>query len=171
MKLASQPSQNSLNPNLIKSKFTKTFLQSLLKISKEIPAAPIFERCQKVKTAANKSLASAVGSRRAWSRAILSNISRHHTLRQHRRWHRPASLNKRRCCLRKGDRFKEAKKLRKVVPGGEAMDLYSLLDEAAHYVMCLNTQVQVMTTIADFCSSTASKKVQHTHDDSEKNFM
>lgn len=46
-----------------------------------------------------------------------------------------------------------ASKLRKLVPGGEAMDLCNLLDEAAHYIKCLNTQVQVMRCIADFYST------------------
>lgn len=46
----------------------------------------------------------------------------------------------------------QASKLRKLVPGGEAMDLCSLLDEAAHYIKCLNTQVQVMRRIANFYS-------------------
>lgn len=49
--------------------------------------------------------------------------------------------------------FGQANDLRKLVPGGEAMDLCRLLDEAAHYIKCLNTQVQVMRCIADFCST------------------
>lgn len=49
----------------------------------------------------------------------------------------------------RGDRKTE--ELRRLVPGGEAMDLYGLLDETAHYMKCLSTQVQVLRNIVDFC--------------------
>lgn len=49
--------------------------------------------------------------------------------------------------------FGQAKELRKLVPGGQAMDLCHLLEEAAHYIKCLNSQVQVMRSIADFYST------------------
>lgn len=44
-------------------------------------------------------------------------------------------------------------KLRKVVPGGAAMDICSLLDETAHYVKCLTTQVNMMRRIAQIYST------------------
>lgn len=47
----------------------------------------------------------------------------------------------------------EAKELRKVVPGGESMDFCNLLDETAHYIKCLATQVKLMRRIADFYSA------------------
>lgn len=162
------PHHISPNPNfLIKSKFTKSFLRSLLKINGEntntpnYPGYEIIKRCDRVKIAADKSLASAVGSRRAWSRALLSKIR--NRARRPKRWllrrRRIRRIGCRKSELKReeeegGGDFDEAKKLRKLVPGGEAMDLCSLLEEAAHYVMCLNTQVQVMACIADFCSST-----------------
>lgn len=48
--------------------------------------------------------------------------------------------------------FGHAEKLQKLVPGGKAMDFSSLLDETAHYIKCLVTQVKVMRSIADFYS-------------------
>lgn len=44
-------------------------------------------------------------------------------------------------------------KLRKLVPGGVAMDIDSLLDETTHYINCLNTQVKMMRRIAEICST------------------
>lgn len=42
-----------------------------------------------------------------------------------------------------------AHELRRLVPGGERMDPRSLLEETAHFVHCLETQVRVMRSIAD----------------------
>ncbi|XP_021653771.1 transcription factor IBH1 isoform X2 [Hevea brasiliensis] len=149
-----------LNPNSLKSRFTKNFLRSLIKINKQTPfpcrPTEMFQRCHKVKTAADKSLACAVGSRRVWSRAMLCKI-RNRALR--RGPQKPPSvrriiINNRtmkkgfNCLKEKMNDDQEAgidqtSKLRKLVPGGEAMDLCNLLDEAAHYIKCLNTQVQL----------------------------
>ncbi|KAJ9176667.1 hypothetical protein P3X46_011953 [Hevea brasiliensis] len=161
---------SSLNPSSsLKSRFTKTFLRSLIKINKQrpFPYCPreIFQRCHRVKTAADKSLARAAGSRRVWSRAMLCKI-RNRSLRRGCQ-QRPSvrriiigyQTTKKGYCLQKkmsDDQevgTDQASKLRKLVPGGEAMDLCSLLDEAAHYIKCLNTQVQVMRRIADIHSS------------------
>lgn len=49
--------------------------------------------------------------------------------------------------------FGEVNELRKLVPGGESMDLCPLLEEVAHYIKCLSTQVQVMRCIADLSST------------------
>ncbi|EEF35102.1 transcription factor IBH1 [Ricinus communis] len=166
------PHQCSLNPNSLKSRFTKGFLRSLLKINRQrvrnnIPSCSspgeFFERCHRVKTAADKSLAFAVGRRRAWSRAMLFKIRnrarrrrRQHCVLVKRINHHQA---KKIICLKKEQindeeaGFDQASKLRKLVPGSEGMDLCSLLDEAAHYIECLNTQVQVMRSIADLCST------------------
>lgn len=51
------------------------------------------------------------------------------------------------------DRVEQVEELRKLVPGGEAMDLCRLLGETAHYIKCLNTQVQVMRSIVDLYST------------------
>nr|GMD17291.1 transcription factor IBH1-like [Ipomoea batatas] len=47
----------------------------------------------------------------------------------------------------------KAKELRKLVPGGKAMDLSCLLDETAHYIKCLSSQVEIMRNIADLFST------------------
>lgn len=44
-------------------------------------------------------------------------------------------------------------KLRRLVPGGEAMDVCSLLDETSHYIKCLTTQVKMMKRIAEIRST------------------
>lgn len=129
----------------------------------------------RVKIAADKSMALAVGSRRAWSRAMLWKIHHQHkaaaaATRRRRRvvsvrriinnniHHHKRSLRKR-CDHHEGvgggggGGFCHANELRKLVPGGETMDLCSLLDETAHYLKCLVTQVQVMTSIGQFCSA------------------
>lgn len=165
---------SSLNPSSLKSRFTENFLRSLVKINKQTPypcrLREMFQRCHKVKTAADVSLACAVGSRRIWSRVMLSKI-RKRALR--RGTQKPSSVrriivknqpmkmgynrlkekNKKRDDEEADTETDQASKLRKLVPGGEAMDLCNLLDEAAHYIKCLNTQVQVMRCIADFYST------------------
>lgn len=49
--------------------------------------------------------------------------------------------------------IRKAKELRELVPGGEAMEICKLLDETAHYIKCLSTQVKVMTAIAESYSA------------------
>ncbi|KAJ4847948.1 hypothetical protein Tsubulata_012155 [Turnera subulata] len=155
------PQRLSLNPRSLKSRFTKGFLRSLRKIHKERPTSTspreIFQRYRKVKTAADKSLASAVGSGRAWSRAMLCKCKNQGKRRPVlvRRINNNRAMKRSELTEKKsGDDdeevgFDQASGLRKLVPGGQAMDLCRLLEEAAHYIKCLNTQVQVMRCIAD----------------------
>lgn len=49
--------------------------------------------------------------------------------------------------------FGQEEQLRKLVPGGEVMDTYNLLDETAHYIKCLSAQVMVMRSIVNYCST------------------
>lgn len=125
----------------------------------------------RVKIAADKSMALAVGSRRAWSRAMLWKIHHQHKAAAARRRRRVVSVRRiinnnihhhKRSLRKRGDHHEEvgggggfchANELRKLVPGGETMDLCSLLDETAHYMKCLVTQVQVMTSIDQFYSA------------------
>jgi hypothetical protein len=67
-------------------------------------------------------------------------------------------MKKRICHLQKGNNKKnrvevggsgQVDKLRRLVPGGQLMDTCSLLEETAHYMKCLTTQVQVMTRIVE----------------------
>lgn len=98
-----------------------------------------------VKRAAYFSMASAVGNRRAWSRALLSNIrNRIRTNRFHRN---PNNKKK-----EEEEEEGTTEQLKKLVPGGEVMDYCSLLDETAHYIKCLTSQVQIMRNILDFYS-------------------
>lgn len=47
---------------------------------------------------------------------------------------------------------RQTDKLREVVPGGKLMDICNLLEETAHFVTCLASQVHVMQTIAHHSS-------------------
>ncbi|XP_042486507.1 transcription factor bHLH149-like [Macadamia integrifolia] len=142
-----------------RAKFTRRFLRALARINKDRPTSSfhqeICRRSRRIKIAADASMASAVGSKRAWSRIMLwrlRNRTRYRALIWSSRvifWKRKRNDmgNKQRVELSRADR------LRRLVPGGEAMDFCNLLDEAAHYIKCLTTQVQVMRNIADFYST------------------
>ncbi|BBH09966.1 ILI1 binding bHLH 1 [Prunus dulcis] len=79
------PKSLSLRPKTsVKSRFTKGFLQALKRIQGQRSRSPNVssprEMCRRylsVKIAADASMASAVGSRRAWSRALLTKIRSH----------------------------------------------------------------------------------------------
>ncbi|XP_048129238.1 transcription factor IBH1-like isoform X2 [Rhodamnia argentea] len=168
------PQRSPTNPGSVRSRFTQVFLQSLLRIRKHSPASSssssslgeFLKRCHRVKVAAYVSMARAAGTRRAWSRAMLWRVR--HDAHRHRllqgRCSRSSSRErspgkkKRRTKKKKKRRddqehgFGNAEKLQKLVPGGEAMDFSCLLDETAHYIKCLVTQVKVMRSIADFYS-------------------
>ncbi|KAJ0111268.1 hypothetical protein Patl1_03117 [Pistacia atlantica] len=141
----------SSNPSSVKSRFTRGFLRAFKKIKRQ-QRPYLYGR---VKIAADKSLALAVGSRRAWSRALLWKI-------HYKAWRQRSRFNNKKKLLKENKKnkknkkkknddeevgFRHAKELRKLVPGGEAMDLCSLLDETAHYIKCLITQVQVMKSV------------------------
>ncbi|XWS36625.1 hypothetical protein CRYUN_Cryun20dG0101000 [Craigia yunnanensis] len=164
-----------LNPSSsLKSRFTTRFLRALTKINvqKRIsPSSPreIFQRYRRIKVAADKSMAYSVRSRRTWSRAMLWK-HRSWSCRQlassgRRRSVKTSTIASRQAIMKKTSHEKEnktttredhhvgfagqANELRELVPGGEAMDLCNLLDETAHYIKCLTTQVQVMRKIVD----------------------
>lgn len=167
------PQHSSLRPNSsssLKSRFTQGFLRALKRLNRQPPpssssppqtASSPKEMCRRylrIRIAADASMASAVGSRRAWSRALLLKIRSSRQSRSSNSSTRRISMKTK--CL--GKKMKKKKKklkcskeitdLRKFVPGGEAMDACSLLDEAAHYIRSLSTQVQVMKRIADIYS-------------------
>lgn len=159
------PQLSPMNPNSIKTRFTHRFLRALKRLRKNKsrtatssqPSA--LGQYRKVKLAADASMAAAVGPRRVWSRAMLWKIrSRGFSARRRGRRSCGGVVRRRRSVHMgkrggklgfRGDRKTE--ELRRLVPGGEAMDLYGLLDETAHYMKCLSTQVQVMRNIVDFC--------------------
>ncbi|KAK8694173.1 hypothetical protein V6N13_071729 [Hibiscus sabdariffa] len=163
----------NMNPSSLKSRFATRFLRALTKINAQKPISSsssreIFQRYRRIKVAADKSMAYSVRSRRSWSRATLWRLrtrsprSRLATLARRSsvktRTTRAASHGatvvdrKSHGKENKEDGGVEAEELRELVPGGEAMDLCNLLDETAHYIKCLTTQVQVMRTIANLYS-------------------
>ncbi|KAH7518752.1 transcription factor IBH1 [Ziziphus jujuba] len=156
------------NPNSLKRRFTKVFLKALKKIyrhkSKTSSSSPreIWRRYRRVKLAADASMAFSVGTRRLWSQAVLWRIR---SQARNRAFVKriSTSLRVKKRSL-KGKKLEEDHdlidgydnqeiKLRKLVPGGAAMDICSLLDETAHYVKCLTTQVNMMRRIAEIYST------------------
>ncbi|XP_021907122.1 transcription factor IBH1 [Carica papaya] len=154
---------NHHRPSL-KSRFTRRFLPALIEITKQpltsiaSSSSPnqLFRRYNRVKIAADKSMVRAVGSKRAWTRALLFKIRNQARRRGLARRIRSQSLMIKRSTSiiasttcgkdekkeEDDDRVEQVEELRKLVPGGEAMDLCRLLGETAHYIKCLNTQVQ-----------------------------
>nr|GEX40709.1 transcription factor IBH1-like [Tanacetum cinerariifolium] len=111
----------------------------------------MFRRSRRVKIAAYTAMASVVGSRRAWSRALLWKIrnrsrNRGLLLRIKKRVdHAKVSFKRRnpRPKRQDFDPFKYSSqelKLRKMVPGAETMDSCSLMSETADYIKCLVAQ-------------------------------
>lgn len=151
-----------MNPSSLKSRFTTRFLRALTKINAQKPVSSspreIFQRYRRIKVAADKSMAYSVRSRRTWSRAMIWKLRRS---RSRRSAVKASTTTSRRAIMKKTKENMPKKtgedefsvggdELREVVPGGEAMDLCKLLDETAHYIKCLTTQVQVMRKIVDF---------------------
>ncbi|MBA0758378.1 hypothetical protein Gotri_021383 [Gossypium trilobum] len=158
-----------LNPTSLKSRFTTRFLRALTKIRAQKPISSsspteIFRRYRRIKVAADKSMAYSVRSRRIWSRAMLCKLrSRSYRRQDPCSGRRSGKTNQ--AIMKKSSNentttrredgvgfVEEADELRQLVPGGETMNLCNLLDETAHYIKCLTTQVQVMKKIADFYS-------------------
>ncbi|GKA57427.1 hypothetical protein Tco_1580460 [Tanacetum coccineum] len=120
----------------------------------------MFRRSRRVKIAAYTAMASVVGSRRAWSRALLWKIrnrsrNRGLLLRITKRVdHAKVSFKRRnpRPKRQDFDPFKYSSqelKLRKMVPGAETMDSCSLMCETADYIKCLVAQVEIMKSLVD----------------------
>ncbi|XP_062081117.1 transcription factor IBH1-like [Humulus lupulus] len=165
-----------------KYRFVQGFIRALKRINSQkqrlvsswsscSSPAEISKRYLKVKSAADASMAAAVGPRRAWSRAMLRKIiaknrgSPDQLIRRRsrsckkirRRRSNVKSIMKKRYKNNETDidnkESFEAMELRKIVPGGEAMDLSNLLEETAHYVKCLATQVKMMEKIVHLYSA------------------
>ncbi|KAK6238803.1 hypothetical protein QUC31_004272 [Theobroma cacao] len=164
-------SPHHLNPSSLKSRFTTRFLRALTNINAQNPISSsspreILQRYRRIKVAADKSMAYSVRSRRTWSRAMRWKL-------RSRSWRQASSVRRlkitttcHQAIMKKTAHERESKTttgeevgfgvqtdgLRELVPGGEAMDICNLLDETAHYIKCLTTQVQVMRKIVDFYS-------------------
>ncbi|KAJ6956315.1 transcription factor IBH1-like [Populus alba x Populus x berolinensis] len=98
-------------------------------------------------------MARAVGPSRTWSRALLSKL---------RNRARIQGVLRKRCLVSKKNKKKRVVRnkviisgnrvvlilFERLVPGGDSMDICCLLEETAHYIKCLATQVKVMQSIA-----------------------
>ncbi|KAG6663982.1 transcription factor IBH1-like [Carya illinoinensis] len=143
------------NSNSCRIKFARRFVSALLHMRNRntrpgsLTIEGVRTHTQRIKIAAYLSMAQAVGSRRAWSRAVLSKHGSR--ARRHSRMGRSSVGLKKTRVIRSypPGELGQAKKLRQLVPGGKTMDMCSLLEETAHYIKCLATQVKVMQTLAD----------------------
>ncbi|KAF5207536.1 transcription factor IBH1 [Thalictrum thalictroides] len=151
--------------NSLKTRFALRFIRSLTQIKTAAPTVSsmgtLRKRSSIIKLAADASMASAVGPKRSWSRAVLFKIrnrARIHALARQQKESNKKKEKEKNCKkdVVLGEEMEKelfgANELRRVVPGGESMDLFRLLDETAHYMKCLNTQVEVMQSIVDLYS-------------------
>ncbi|KAL4380043.1 hypothetical protein GQ457_02G004800 [Hibiscus cannabinus] len=163
----------NMNPSSLKSRFATRFLRALTQIHARKPicsSSPteIFRRYRRIKAAADKSMAYSVRSRRTWTGALLwklrsrscgrRSVKTSTLVKSQQAKTRHEKQNKNTTPTTTGGHGvgfgveATASELRELVPGGEAMDYCNLLDETAHYIKCLTTQVKVMKKIADFYS-------------------
>lgn len=142
-----------------KTRIASRFLRSLLKMKKTNRIGPttsseeISRRSYRIKIAAYTSMARSVGLRRAWSRALLFKLRNRASSQQQGVFRKRCLVSKKKKRVLIKNKVSaepsRADSLRKLVPGGDFMDICTLLEETAHYVKCLATQVKVMQRIAD----------------------
>ncbi|GFP91176.1 transcription factor ibh1 [Phtheirospermum japonicum] len=140
------------NPRSVKTRFAVKFVEAMKKLDKKRPTTA-YKRYLAVRAAACVSLASAVGPRRAWSRAVLKNL----IMPRGRKSYPAVVISPRKRVGNNNPKRRELEEeddLRRLVPGGEGMGFCRLLTESAHYIQCLRDQVQVMTSMLDHCYST-----------------
>lgn len=161
-----------INSSHLKNQFAHRFVQALNNLNNKQTSPQenhMNSRSRRVKIASYTAMASVVGTRRAWSRAVLWKI-RNRTrvkffiLRKRKRvtkcHHHAKVYVKRRNPNPKRedfDRFSyssQESRLRKLVPGSETMDSWCLIGETADYIKCLAAQVEVMKTLVDFYTTT-----------------
>ncbi|XP_042016748.1 transcription factor IBH1-like [Salvia splendens] len=136
------------NYNPLKKRLASRFLKAMGRLKCKMSPFPATieekrRRHRAVRGAAYASMASAVGPRRAWSRALLRKMKgRKRARRNPRNVDERFGLNLNQLC--------------DVVPGGEGMDSRSLLNETAHYIKCLVAQVQIMREILHSSSSSST---------------
>lgn len=151
----------SKNPSSIRIRFALRFLRAMKKLNKNKPPNPSstatkYKRCHLIRAAAYASMASAVGPKRAWSRALLRKI-RNKSFKLNTSINRRNGIRRRRSVRGNPRRniqmeSQQENNLRELVPGGEAMDSCKLLIETAHYIQCLKAQIEIMRNIADHFS-------------------
>ncbi|KAF5742715.1 putative transcription factor [Tripterygium wilfordii] len=145
------PKVVSKTKNSTKIMFARLFLQSIMTMKKtNVRTNSDHEESRRrsliIDTAAYLSMARVVGWKRTWSRSIIFKI-------RNRAIRKKGSVKKKRRRrvgrIHQKNRLFKIEKLRKPVPGGEAMDVCGLLDETVHYTKSLSTQVKEMQTIAN----------------------
>lgn len=167
--------QSIRNSSSRKTQFAIRFLRALTRIKMATPIVSSVQsrkKCsRRIKRAADTSMAATIGSRRSWGRAILLKhrkqvrnrvLMRQKVVGDNNKGNKTRKIkvvNKEEKQINKARKIDSSKgvqgsvnranKLRKLVPGGDAMDFCSLLEETAHYIKSLNTQVQLMQKIAD----------------------
>ncbi|XP_020595503.1 transcription factor IBH1 [Phalaenopsis equestris] len=122
------------NPNPRSSMQAFHFLRSLSLIN--LRTATFHKRCRAIRRAAYASMASSTKPDRAWRHAVLSRL---------RRKARPVRVRVK--ARRRKAHHDDA--LRRILPGGEAMDSSRLLEETIDYVQRLRAQVKLMQEIVD----------------------
>ncbi|KAK9057470.1 hypothetical protein SSX86_022305 [Deinandra increscens subsp. villosa] len=153
------------NPAYLKNQFAHRFIRALnnLHHTKTPPHHnyKMYNRSTRVKIAANTAMASVVGSRRAWSRAVLWKIRKLRSRKRVNCHHQEKVSLKRRNPKPKTEDFNnpfgdssQESKLRELVPGGETLDAVCLMGETANYIKCLVAQVEVMKTLVDLYNPT-----------------
>ncbi|XP_047973255.1 transcription factor IBH1-like [Salvia hispanica] len=134
----------NIQQSAIKIRFAVKFVQAMKRLNKRRGMTmSMSTRYRATRAAACASMASAVGPQRAWSRAVLRKTKR-------RRFQ--AISKKRRLINPRREKLQE-EDLRGLVPGGKGMEYCSLLSETAHYIKCLQAQIQVMSDILNHHSS------------------
>ncbi|KAI3787941.1 hypothetical protein L2E82_00464 [Cichorium intybus] len=178
MSPSQQPTEK--NPTNLKNQFARRFVRALNSLHNPKKSAhdnQMHRRSRRIKIAAYNAMASVVGSRRTWSRAVLwkiRNRSRTQGLfrnnrkrvdhqivtNYHHRHHVKLSIKRRNPNPKREVYFDPSRysgqeaKLRKLVPGAENMDSWCLVDEATDYINCLAAQVEVMKTLVDLYTAT-----------------
>ncbi|KAL1552876.1 transcription factor IBH1-like [Salvia divinorum] len=137
----------NFHQSAIKTRFAVRFVQAMKRLNKRrgVTTTDSYKRYRATRAAACASMASAVGPQRAWSRAVLSKTKR--------RRFQAISRKRRLINPRRNLGFGQEEDLRGLVPGGKGMEYCSLLSETAHYIRCLQAQIQVMTDILHHSSS------------------
>ncbi|XP_057960017.1 transcription factor IBH1-like [Malania oleifera] len=150
-------SRNTTNNSALKARFTRRFLRYLARIKTSSPSSSseqetmFCQRCRRIKSGAYSSMALVVGSKRAWSRAVIRKLRKRRGFAVRNVRVKVMENRTRRSLTSHSSSCSggEVARLRKLVPGGKGMDFCDLLEETAHYIECLATQVQVMQSIAD----------------------
>lgn len=134
-----------MNSTSSRLRLARTFLRSFSKIKSETSSPHLKRQSRRIKMAAYSSMARVAGPRRAWARALLFKL---HTRPTHRTlMNTPPGASTTTPPSSRSDN--QVGKLRRLLPGGDRMDVCTLLEETANYIHCLSTQVKVMKAISD----------------------